>query len=146
VTYFSGIVDEHDHVRLGGYPGAFRDVLGVRTEEFYPLHAGETVQLDDGTTASVWTELLHLAGAEAVRRFVDGPLAGVPAVTRHTYGAGTGWYVPTRLDPAGVSAVVEQVLTEAGGGAGSRCTAGGGDSPPGRQRGWLSVCHQPHGR
>ena len=24
VTYFSGIVDEHDHVRLGGYPGAFR--------------------------------------------------------------------------------------------------------------------------
>jgi beta-galactosidase len=114
VTYFSGIVDEHDHVRLGGYPGAFRDVLGVRTEEFYPLHAGETVQLDDGTTASVWTELLHLTGAEAVRRFVDGPLAGVPAVTRHTYGAGTGWYVPTRLDPSGVSAVVEQVLTEAG--------------------------------
>ena len=30
VTYFSGIVDENDHVRPGGYPGAFRDVLGVR--------------------------------------------------------------------------------------------------------------------
>src|SRR5205085_6378922 len=25
ITYFSGIVDEHEHVRLGGYPGAFRD-------------------------------------------------------------------------------------------------------------------------
>ena len=37
VTYFSGIVDEHDHVRLGGYPGAFRDLLGVRVEEFFPL-------------------------------------------------------------------------------------------------------------
>ena len=32
VTYFSGIVDEHDHVRLGGYPGAFRELLGVRTD------------------------------------------------------------------------------------------------------------------
>ena len=36
VTYFSGIVDEHDHIRLGGYPGAFRDLLGVRAEEFLP--------------------------------------------------------------------------------------------------------------
>ena len=34
VTWFSGIVDEHDRVRLGGYPGAFRDLVGVRVEEF----------------------------------------------------------------------------------------------------------------
>ena len=40
VTYFCGIVDENDHVRLGGYPGAFRDLLGVRTEEFFPLLRG----------------------------------------------------------------------------------------------------------
>ena len=33
-TYFSGIVDEHDHVWLGGYPGALRDLLGIRIEEF----------------------------------------------------------------------------------------------------------------
>ena len=29
VSFFSGIVDSRDHVRLGGYPGAFRDVLGI---------------------------------------------------------------------------------------------------------------------
>ena len=60
VTYCSGIVDEHDHVRLGGYPGAFRDLLGVRTEEFSPLREGETVRLAggvlDGAAADVWTE------------------------------------------------------------------------------------------
>ncbi len=50
VTYFSGIVDEHDHVRLGGYPGAFRELLGVRVEEFAPLLPGATVTLDDGST------------------------------------------------------------------------------------------------
>ena len=51
-----GIVDEHDQIRLGGYPGAFRDLLGVRVEEFFPLPAGETVALDDGGTGTLWSE------------------------------------------------------------------------------------------
>ena len=41
-TYFSGVVDENDHVWLGGYPGALRDLLGIRIEEFGPLLDGET--------------------------------------------------------------------------------------------------------
>ena len=49
VTYFSGIVDEQDHVRLGGYPGAFRSLLGVRSEEFAPLRT--PVTLDDGVAS-----------------------------------------------------------------------------------------------
>ena len=75
VSYFSGIVDENDAIRLGGYPGAFRELLGVRTEEFHPLLPGESVALDDGSTATVWTEDLHLEGAEALVRYVDGPRA-----------------------------------------------------------------------
>ncbi|GAB3956818.1 beta-galactosidase [Micromonospora vulcania] len=73
VTYFSGIVDENDHVRLGGYPGAFRELLGVRTEEFFPLREGEQVRLDDGSTADVWTERLHPEGAEVLAAYTDGP-------------------------------------------------------------------------
>jgi beta-galactosidase len=114
VTYFSGIVDEHDHVRLGGYPGAFRDLLGVWVEELAPLADGETVQLDDGTTCDLWTEHLHLRGAEAVAAYLDGPLAGVPAVTRHAYGDGTAWYAACRLDQAGTAALVERLVAEAG--------------------------------
>ena len=114
VTYFSGIVDEADHVRLGGYPGAFRTLLGVRTEEFFPLRRGEQVALDDGTTADVWTELLHLDGAEAVARYVDGPLPGVPALTRHAYGNGTAWYAATRLDRPAVGRLLEGLLDAAG--------------------------------
>ncbi|MEV0751190.1 beta-galactosidase [Streptosporangium sp. NPDC050280] len=37
VSYLSGIADEHARVRLGGYPGALRDLLGIRVEEFHPL-------------------------------------------------------------------------------------------------------------
>ena len=113
VTYWSGIVDEHDHVRLGGYPGAFREVLGVRGEEFFPLREGERVSLDDGASADQWTELLHLDGAQAVSSYVDGPLAGVPAVTRHVYGGGTAWYVATRLDSDAVARLTARIVAEA---------------------------------
>ncbi len=118
VTYFSGIVDEHDHIRLGGYPGAFRELLGVRTTEFLPLLEGQRVGVDGlgGTSvgADTWTEDLELAGAEAVASYVDGPAAGLPAVTRRQVGSGTAWYVTTRLDPDGTDRLVERLVAEAG--------------------------------
>ncbi len=114
VTYFSGIVDEQDHIWLGGYPGAFRDLLGVRTEEFTPLREGEQVRLSNGWTADVWTEHLHLAGAEPVAAYLDGPVPGVPALTRHAVGAGTAWYVPCRLDQQSTDELVRRVLDETG--------------------------------
>ncbi|WP_125612367.1 beta-galactosidase [Specibacter cremeus] len=114
VSYFSGIVDKHDHVRLGGYPGAFRDLLGVSVEEFHPLPAGGTVALDDGSTGSVWSEQVRLAGAEAPASFTSYPLAGVPALTRHAAGAGTAWYLATRPDAAALDRLVDRLLAESG--------------------------------
>ncbi len=114
VTYFSGIVDEHDHIRLGGYPGAFRDLLGVRVEEFFPLREGETVRLDDGARADVWTEWLHAEGAEVLAAYTDGPLPGVPALTRNAVGAGAAWYVGTRLDDDATDRLVARLLAETG--------------------------------
>lgn len=29
VTYYTGLVDDKDHVWLGGYPGSIRDVVGM---------------------------------------------------------------------------------------------------------------------
>ena len=47
ITAFSGIVNQHARVRLGGgYPGAFLDLLGVRFEEIFPLLEHEVVTLD----------------------------------------------------------------------------------------------------
>ncbi|MGN6088364.1 MAG: beta-galactosidase [Actinomycetales bacterium] len=114
VTYFSGIVDEEDHIRLGGYPGAFRDLLGVRSEEFFPLREGESVTLDDGSRASVWTEWLHLDGASAVSSYEDGPLPGVPAVTRNEVGDGVAWYLATRPDEHHLRLLLRRIAEEAG--------------------------------
>ena len=36
VSFFSGIVDPNEHIRLGGYPAPFRKFLGIRVEEFCP--------------------------------------------------------------------------------------------------------------
>ncbi|GAA1735394.1 beta-galactosidase [Isoptericola hypogeus] len=114
VTYFSGIVDENDHVRLGGYPGAFREVLGARSDEFFPLDDGESVALDDGGVGRVWTERLEPRGATVRARFTDGPVAGGAAVTRHEHGRGAAWYVATRLGTGGRDALVTDVLEGAG--------------------------------
>jgi beta-galactosidase len=114
VTYFSGLVDEHDHVRLGGYPGAFRDLLGVRTEEFAPLMPGVTVALDDGSTADVWTELLEARDAEVVASYTDGPLPGTPALTRRAVGEGAAWYLATWLDDEATAALADRLTREAG--------------------------------
>jgi beta-galactosidase len=114
ITFFSGIVDGDDRVRAGGYPGAFRELLGVSTEEFFPVEPGELLALSDGSTASTWTEWLHLRGASAVATFESGTLAGVPAVTRNAFGDGEAWYLATNLDPAGLRGVLASAARAAG--------------------------------
>ncbi len=117
VTYFSGISDEHDHVRLGGYPGAFRDLLGVRVEEFFPLGPDETVALVAGT-GTWWSEdVTALPGTEVVTTYAAGPLAGRPAVTRRDVSGGAAWYLSTLPTDDTLGALLEEVLAAAGVGA-----------------------------
>ncbi|MGB3858661.1 MAG: beta-galactosidase [Ornithinimicrobium sp.] len=124
VTYFSGTVDEHDHIRLGGYPGAFASMLGVRMEEFAPLLPDEEVRLLapsggllpqlDGVTCTIWSERGRAAeGTSVLASFADGPSAGSPAVTRRCVGTGAGWYVSTRLSEAGLDTLVAALVTAA---------------------------------
>ena len=114
VGFHSGMVDANCHVRLGGYPGAFREALGVRTDELFPLLPNESVGLSDGGTGTLWSERVRLEGAEAVTSYTDGPLTGVPAVTRNSHGAGTTWYVATQPDPTTLAALLDRVRAEAG--------------------------------
>jgi beta-galactosidase len=118
VSYFSGVVDEHDAVHEGPHPGALRDVLGLTVEEFSPLLPGERVRLSGpggaGLDADVWTEFVVPRGAETVWTYADGPAAGRPAVTRHRLGRGTAWYVSTRPGAEGLAALLGQAVEDAG--------------------------------
>ncbi len=121
VSYFSAVVDEHDAVHPGGYGAPLRTVLGVTVEEFLPLREGRRVRLawGAGTGAGevlgdVWTDDVTVAGADVVATYADGPAAGGAAVTRNAHGAGTGWYVSTRLDVDALATLLAPVYADAG--------------------------------
>jgi beta-galactosidase len=106
---YSGVVDEHDHIRLNGY-GVWSDLLGVRVEEFFPLPGDRRVGLSDGTSGRVWTELATAKTADVLVTYADGPLAGAPALTRR----GTAYYLTTHLDDAALRVLLERIARAAG--------------------------------
>ncbi|GAA2362531.1 beta-galactosidase [Catellatospora methionotrophica] len=110
VTYLSGIVDEHLRVRLGGYPGALRELLGVHVEEFDPLPTGTAVTLDNGDRATAWTEHLTAPGAAVQVSYPDGR----PAITRREHGTGTAHYVSCGLAETATAHLLDGVCAAAG--------------------------------
>ncbi|HEY0260858.1 MAG TPA: beta-galactosidase [Lacisediminihabitans sp.] len=115
VTWFSGIVDEHNTVLTGGYPGAFRAVLGAWSEEFHPLTPEETVELDNGWVGTRSSELVHTDDAEVFASYRTGDLTGWPAVTRRRVGAeGSAWYVSTDLSTPDLAEFIDRLVEDSG--------------------------------
>ena len=118
MSFFSGVVDPFEHIRLGGYPAPFRKLLGLTVLDWLPLGDGEGVALEfaDGTQGrgDVWSELIELAGAEALARFAGGRLDGRPAASRHTFGSGLAIYLGTRLDATAMARVIRSACGDAG--------------------------------
>lgn len=103
-SFFSGIVDENDHVILGGYPGELKDVLGIWVEEIDGLlpdmKNGIVMNqplgdLDGTYECGLICDLLHLRGAEALAVYGTDFYAGRPCLTRNQFGKGTAYYVAT---------------------------------------------------
>lgn len=116
-TFFSGYVDEHDLVTLGGYPGKLRDVLGIWVEESDALSEGmknhftwEGKQYE----ATLLCDLLHEEGAEALCSYEEDFYAGMPVLTKNSYGKGKAYYVAARSGQDFYQDFVKKVLDEAG--------------------------------
>ena len=141
ISFFSGIVDPDDRIRLGGYPAPWRELLGLRVEEFAPLPEGAAVPLDGGAapldgaavpldgaavpldgaaggerwaTGRVWQDVIDLRGADPLLRYAAGHLAGRAAVTRHPYGRGEAFYLGTLPDRVTLRVLVERACRRAG--------------------------------
>lgn len=98
-TYFSGIVDEHDLVITGGYPGKLRELLGVWVEEIDALPSGteNRMQLGDREyPAKLLCDILHTEGAQVLARYTTDFYQGSPAITKNSVGSGEAYYVATR--------------------------------------------------
>ncbi|MCL4395575.1 MAG: beta-galactosidase [Chloroflexi bacterium] len=115
-TFFSGIVDTNDHVRLGGYPAPFRDLLGLWVEEFvvYPDTRENSVQAYDRVFGCrLWSDVLHTTTAEVLARYREDYFAGSPAITRQRSGQGTSYYLGTVLDDEGLAWLFDRVCDDA---------------------------------
>ncbi|MBV9228661.1 MAG: beta-galactosidase [Chloroflexi bacterium] len=103
VTFFSGIVDENDHVVLGGYPGELRKLLGIHMEEFDPWTPEMTNRLvikegalQGSYLCTLWGELVRLEGAQALGVFASDYYANGPALTVNQFGQGRAYYIATQ--------------------------------------------------
>lgn len=114
--FFSGIVDENDQIRLGGYPAPFRKLLGLKVEEFDALPVGvtNTVKGEREFSCDLWADVMTLEGAEALATFSEGFYAGRPAATQHRFGEGSSFYLGTRLDAAGTAWLLGKACERAG--------------------------------
>lgn len=116
--FFSGIVDENEHIRLGGYPAPFRKLLGIRVEEFAPMAEDEhnEVRFADGSSSAcdLWADVIDLEGATALATFIGNFYAGRAAITEHTYGRGRAIYLGTRLAPEAMGALLGQICAGVG--------------------------------
>jgi beta-galactosidase len=117
MSFFSGIVDEHEHIRLGGYPAPFRDLLGIAVEEYVPYSETQsnTFCTKDGQKiqCSLWSDVIRLDGAQALATYEGDYYNGKPAVTRNSFGKGTTFYVGTVPDQKGMEWLVEQACNAA---------------------------------
>jgi beta-galactosidase len=103
-TFFSGVVDETEGVFEGGYPGPFTEVLGLKVEEFDALKGYMTVRIKvdnmEGMNGSydckLWAEVLQLAGAKPVARYMQDYYQGQPAITVNSFGSGKAYYLASQ--------------------------------------------------
>src|SRR5579859_997182 len=93
--FFSGIVDGAEHIRLGGYPRPFREMLGLEVIDFRPLSDGQDIglQFADGTLArgEIWSEIIEPAGAEILATFSTTDVRGRAAITARAFGSGMAY-------------------------------------------------------
>ena len=115
-TFMSGIVNQSDNVYLGGYPGPLRKMAGVWVEEIDALapEQSNTVRFADGTEykCNLLCDLMHTEGAEVLASYESDFYAGMPAVTKNSYGKGKVYYVATQFEAAGLAKVLDEVTKE----------------------------------
>ena len=137
IGYATGLLDEHFHTWLGGYPGAgnglLRKMLGVRGEEFNILGReaeGEPFEIElgggmEGAVTRLWQNDVNVEGPDTeVLATYSGKAAdeweldGSAAITRNPYGSGVAYFVGCDLNTADLVRFIRANLATSSGGEG----------------------------
>ncbi|HZG55613.1 beta-galactosidase [Paenibacillus sp.] len=115
-TCFSGLVDEHDRVVTGGYPGKLRTLLGIRVDESDTLKPEQNNAMTwDGESyaCGLLCDIVLADAADVVARYAEDYYAGEAAMTCNAYGRGKAWYVGTVPEPDAIAKLVHRLAAEA---------------------------------
>ena len=119
MSFFSGIVDGNEHIRTGGYPAPFCEMLGLTIEEYVPYSETQSNSIrtreDRKFQCSFWGDVINLNGAETIfAAFEQDYYAGKPAITQNNFGKGNAFYLGTLPDPNGMDWLIELTCKTAG--------------------------------
>ncbi|GIP17288.1 beta-galactosidase [Paenibacillus montaniterrae] len=122
-TFFSGIVNESDLVKVGGYPGELRKLLGIWAEEIDALLPSQrnrvvitdrNIGLKSEYECGMLCDLIHSEGAEVKAVYGDDFYAGMPALTVNKFGEGEAWYLATSPETAFLSDWLPKLCADRG--------------------------------
>lgn len=117
MTYFSGVVDEHDLAFMGPAPHGLTDVLGLRAAELDALYPQDrnTLMLADGRQYTI-TELCELpenCTAQVLGAYGEDFYAGRPCLTVNAFGQGRAYYLAAKVEQAGLNAIYRDIAAAA---------------------------------
>ena len=111
VSYFTGISNESDTVKLGGYGGSLvRNTLGVLVEEFSPMSKDQSISLSNGLVGTQWSEFATSIDAEVLATYQNGTAKASVALARKN----TSYYVGTKLTDDSLAQFFTKVLAGLG--------------------------------
>ncbi|MCR4782760.1 MAG: beta-galactosidase [Lachnospiraceae bacterium] len=98
-TYLTGMIDENYLFKLGGYPGEYKEVLGLWVEESDALPEDKANSfIYDGTKypAKLICDLTHLDKEDdCLSVYEEDFYKGMPVVSRHEFNKGKAYYIGT---------------------------------------------------
>ena len=117
-TFLSGICDRNDKVLLGGYPGAFRTVLGLWIEEIEGLYPDAKNQImergGDSWDCGEICDLICIETADVLGTYGKEFYQGRPCFTKNCFGQGQAFYVGTSPEYGFVKKILKDICREEG--------------------------------
>lgn len=124
LTYWSGIVDETELCFLGGTPYGLMDVMGLRSTEIDGLYEGESnvgipvqgnsMHMTSSYTCKNLCDLVRPSAAEVILTYGEDFYAGMPALTKNSFGKGYAYYVCADFEQGFYDEIYRKIAAEAG--------------------------------
>lgn len=102
-TYITGVVNEADLTYLNGWPQALQELFGIRVKEtdvYYPKDHNRIQTATGDYAVKDYAALLEVQEAQVLARYQEGFYQNEAAVTSHSFGQGTAYFIAPRTEQA----------------------------------------------